>query len=240
MRPEIIRSGGPPRARDRDASPAMEKIPLSIASDADATIDAIAVLDPGRSMYERLRKGFWVDGTKVYRAAPASLRRGSVPLLVMVLDADADWTQVASACAAQPTLLVAAAPSAADALRAIDIAARGYLPASISDKALIDAIRGIRAGEVAFSRAALGAWLRRRANEPTSAAAAKLTPRQRQIMSLVARGASDKEIGAVLGIATATAQKHVTNLLRRLGAPNRAAAVGMMALELPGQERRAG
>jgi len=37
-----------------------------------------------------------------------------------------------------------------------------------------------------------------------------------------------KEIGGVLGISTATAQKHVTNLLRRLGAPNRAAAVAMV------------
>ncbi len=91
----------------------------------------------------------------------------------------------------------------------------------------MDAIRGIRAGEVAFSRAALGAWLRKRGEDPSNAATAKLTPRQRQIMALVARGASDKEIGGVLGIATATAQKHVANLLRRLGAPNRAAAVAM-------------
>jgi len=240
MRSEIIRLGGPSRAPDRDAARAVQQVPRAIVPDPEATIDAIAVLDPARSpLYERLRKGFWVEGTRVYRAAPASLRRASVPLLVMVLDAEPDWTQVASVCAAQPTLLVAAAPSAADALRAIDIAARGYLPASISDRALIEAIRGIRAGEVAFSRAALGMWLRRRANEPSSAAAAKLTRRQREIMSLVARGASDKEIGAVLGIATATAQKHVTNLLRRLGAPNRAAAVGMMAVDLPGRERRA-
>jgi DNA-binding CsgD family transcriptional regulator len=44
----------------------------------------------------------------------------------------------------------------------------------------------------------------------------------------------------VLGISTATAQKHVTNLLRRLGAPNRAAAVAMVSGHLIGSERRAG
>ena len=59
-------------------------------------------------------------------------------------------------------------------------------------------------------------------------------------MALVARGASDKEIGGVLGISTATAQKHVTNLLRRLGAPNRAAAVAMVGGHIVGSERRAG
>jgi DNA-binding CsgD family transcriptional regulator len=56
-------------------------------------------------------------------------------------------------------------------------------------------------------------------------------------MALAARGASDKEIGGVLGISTATAQKHVTNLLRRLGAPNRAAAVAMVSGHLIGSER---
>jgi DNA-binding NarL/FixJ family response regulator len=208
--------------------------------DPDERTDAIAVLDPGRSVYERLVRGLWTEGIKVYRAGPAPARRSGTPLLVMVLDGDPDWAKIATACATQPTLLIANEPSADDVLRAIDICARGYLPATISDRALVDAIRGIRAGEVAFSRAALGAWLRKRGDDPSSAAAAKLTPRQRQIMALVARGASDKEIGGVLGISTATAQKHVTNLLRRLGAPNRAAAVAMVGGHLLGSERRAG
>ena len=210
------------------------------APDPDQPTDAIAVLDPGRSIYERLVRGLWTEGIKVYRAGPTPARRSGAPLLVMVLDETPDWAKIATLCASQPTLLIASEPSSADVLKAIDIDARGYLPAGISDRALLDAIRGIRAGEVAFSRAALGAWLRKRGDDPANAAAAKLTPRQRQIMALVARGASDKEIGGVLGISTATAQKHVTNLLRRLGAPNRAAAVAMVGGHIVGSERRAG
>jgi DNA-binding NarL/FixJ family response regulator len=209
-------------------------------SDPEERTDAIAVLDPGRSIYERLVRGLWTEGIKVFRAGPAPARQSGTPLLVMVLDGDPDWSKIATACAAQPTLLIANEPSADDVLKAIDLCARGYLPASISDRALLDAIRGIQAGEVAFSRGALGAWLRKRGDDPANAAAAKLTPRQRQIMALVARGASDKEIGGVLGISTATAQKHVTNLLRRLGAPNRAAAVAMVGGSFLGSERRAG
>jgi DNA-binding NarL/FixJ family response regulator len=208
--------------------------------DLEEPTDAIAVLDPGRSIYERLVRGLWTEGIRVYRAGPAPARRSGASLLVMVLDSSPEWATIATACAAQPTLLIASEPSAEDVLRAIDIDARGYLPATISDRALLDAVRGIRAGEVAFSRAALGAWLRKRGADPANAAAAKLTPRQRQIMALVARGASDKEIGGVLGISTATAQKHVTNLLRRLGAPNRAAAVAMVGGHLLGSESRAG
>jgi len=46
-------------------------------------------------------------------------------------------------------------------------------------------------------------------------------------VALIATGASDKEIGAALGIATATTQKHVARLLKRLDVPNRAAAVAV-------------
>ncbi|MDQ6794715.1 MAG: LuxR C-terminal-related transcriptional regulator, partial [Chloroflexota bacterium] len=42
------------------------------------------------------------------------------------------------------------------------------------------------------------------------------------------KGAADKEIARTLGITTATAQKHVTNLLRRLHVPNRAAAAAVL------------
>ena len=56
-----------------------------------------------------------------------------------------------------------------------------------------------------------------------------LTPRQREVVMLIARGAADKEIGQALGIATATAQRHVSNVLRRLDVPNRAAAVGAVS-----------
>jgi DNA-binding NarL/FixJ family response regulator len=204
----------------------------------DEHFDAVAVVDPGRSTYDRLARGLWSDKIKVYRAGPAPTEARGAALLVLVLSDRPDWEKVAGACAAQPTLLIAPQPSAEDGLRAIDIAARGYLPAAISDRALLDAIRGIRAGEVAFSRIALGNWLRTRAADPSNSAVAKLTPRQRQIVSLVARGASDKEIGGVLGISTATAQKHVTNLLRRLGAPYRAAAVAMIAGQDIGSRRR--
>ena len=59
----------------------------------------------------------------------------------------------------------------------------------------------------------------------------RLTARQTEIVDLIAGGATDKEIAAALGIRTATAQKHVANLLRRLGVANRAAAVGMLFKE---------
>lgn len=218
----------------------MNAAPIADAFDLDEHTDAVVVMESGRALYERLVRALWADGIKVHRAGPSIARHGQHPLLVLSIDADADWSRIEALCADQSTLLVTSSPSADAVLHAIDIGARGYLPETISDRALVDAIRGIGCGEVAFSRAALGAWLRKRSEDPSNVAAAKLTRRQRQILALVARGASDKEIGGVLGISTATAQKHVTNLLRRLGAPNRAAAVAITGGHFARSEHRAG
>ncbi|HEU5287473.1 MAG TPA: helix-turn-helix transcriptional regulator [Candidatus Limnocylindria bacterium] len=64
----------------------------------------------------------------------------------------------------------------------------------------------------------------------------RLTQRQRQIVGMIARGMADKEIAAALGIATATAEKHVANVLLRLQVPNRAAAVFKAYVGEPDEE----
>ncbi|HAF11648.1 MAG TPA: hypothetical protein DCK98_16440 [Chloroflexi bacterium] len=184
--------------------------------------------DPMDAVFQRIRQAVPSDIDSGVCAV--GRRRGvdsDAELQVVVLDPQRDWDFVEQLCAAGPTLVVAPAVTTEDALVAIDLGARGCLDATVSSAALGAAIRGIIAGEVAFSRAALGAWLRRQAGAQSGGANARLTPRQRQVVALIARGAADKEIAGTLGIATATAQKHVANLLARLGAPNRAAAVAL-------------
>ena len=52
-----------------------------------------------------------------------------------------------------------------------------------------------------------------------------LTPREQEVLALMAEGLANKEIAASLGISTHTAKFHVESLLRKLGAVNRAEAV---------------
>ncbi len=52
---------------------------------------------------------------------------------------------------------------------------------------------------------------------------AELSPRERQIAELVARGLANKEIGALLGITVGTVKDHVHRILEKAGLPNRAA-----------------
>jgi DNA-binding CsgD family transcriptional regulator len=60
----------------------------------------------------------------------------------------------------------------------------------------------------------------------------KLTPRQLEVLELVARGKTNKEIAAALGRSEGTVEVHVTNLLRKYGASNRAGLVALFWGEL--------
>ncbi len=53
----------------------------------------------------------------------------------------------------------------------------------------------------------------------------RLTPRQREVLALLAEGRSTREIAVELGIAEETARNHIRHLLRRLGARSRLSAV---------------
>ena len=55
----------------------------------------------------------------------------------------------------------------------------------------------------------------------------RLTPREREVLRLIAAGKSNKEIGAALRISERTAKFHVTAIFNKLGAENRAQAVAV-------------
>ena len=59
----------------------------------------------------------------------------------------------------------------------------------------------------------------------------RLTPREREILSWVARGKSAWEIGAILHITKWTVDEHVANAMRKLGAVNRVQAIAIPVRE---------
>ena len=139
-----------------------------------------------------------------------------------------DWTLVAQLVDRVPTVIIASAPDDEHAAHALAMGASGYVPSTLAPDALARAILGALRGEPAFSRRLLADRLRLIAKPQFSGRTLSLTPRQREVVTLIARGAADKEIARTLGITTATAQKHVTNLLKRLNVPNRAAAAAVL------------
>jgi DNA-binding NarL/FixJ family response regulator len=108
---------------------------------------------------------------------------------------------------------------------AIRQGAKGYVVKDVDLTELVRAIRAVYRGESAFdshSASAVVNWLRR---EPDAEATGQITPREREILCLLAQGLSNMAIGKRLYIADTTVKFHVTNLMHKLGARRRAEAV---------------
>lgn len=109
-------------------------------------------------------------------------------------------------------------------LQAVRAGARGYVVKDVDTSALVRAIREVSRGETAFD-ARSAAAMARCLNAPKAVPATELTDREREIVRLLARGLSNKDIGTKLFISTTTAKFHVGNILRKLGVSRRAEAV---------------
>jgi DNA-binding NarL/FixJ family response regulator len=105
------------------------------------------------------------------------------------------------------------------ARRALEAGASGYVLKVAAPAELILAIEAALAGRT-FVTPELESVLvkrRERSRTPTADPAATLTPRQREILQLLAEGRTAKEVGAVLGISARTVESHKYELMRALG-----------------------
>jgi len=104
-------------------------------------------------------------------------------------------------------------------LQSLRAGASGYLLKNITPAELETAIRAVARGEryltTAVSRHVIDAYLERVGPEASSLD--RLTPRQREVLQLVAEGATTKEIGRKLGVSVKTAEMHRSQLMEALG-----------------------
>jgi len=133
----------------------------------------------------------------------------------------------ADLCAAYPDLGVLVFTTFLDdqlVLDAIHSGARGYVVKDVDTSALLRAIRDISRGESAFDARSAAAMVRG-LNAPPPDLAKQLTARESEVLQLLARGLSNKDIGGRRFISETTAKFHVGNILRKLGVARRAEAV---------------
>jgi len=105
------------------------------------------------------------------------------------------------------------------ARRALDAGASGYVLKHSAPAELIAAIRAALDGKTYVSPALAGEVLRSMQRDPDQAPdpVASLTRRQREILQLLAKGRSAKEIGAALEISARTVEFHKYQMMERLG-----------------------
>ncbi|MFN2641880.1 MAG: response regulator [Actinomycetota bacterium] len=114
-------------------------------------------------------------------------------------------------------LVLSASGEEADVLEAVKAGASGYLLKSSTANEICDAVVRVRDGEPVFTPSLAGLVLNEfRRVAGGSAGEPKLTPRENEILKLVAKGFTYREIGEQLFISTKTVQNHVQNILTKL------------------------
>jgi len=117
-------------------------------------------------------------------------------------------------------LALSVSDAADDVIGVIRAGARGYVTKTIAPDDLVDAIRRVHEGDAVFSPRLAGFVLDAFAGSPPPGAldpeVDQLTPREREVLRLIARGYSYREVGGELFISVKTVETHVSSVLRKL------------------------
>lgn len=115
-------------------------------------------------------------------------------------------------------ILISINETAEDVRRALAAGVCGYVPKSCEQDVIVEAIHSVTSG-----RDFLPPHLTRRLAERN--AIVGLSNREVEVLRLIAKGRSNKEIAADLALSADTVKTHITHLMRKLGAADRAHAV---------------
>ena len=165
------------------------------AADGERALAAVAEHDPDVVLMDLVMPG--IDGVEAIRRIAADHARTRVIALTSFLDDDKVFP-------------------------AVRAGASGYLLKDVQPQELVKAIRAVDAGEVLLHPAVTAKLMEDvvdgggRGGTP-----ADLTPRERQVAELIARGGQNKRIALELGISEKTVKSHVSSILRKLDLADR-------------------
>jgi DNA-binding NarL/FixJ family response regulator len=123
-------------------------------------------------------------------------------------------------------LALSVSDAAEDVIAVIRAGARGYVTKTISSQELVRAVVRVSDGDAVFSPRLAGFVLDAFADRPGAAPISDpeldlLTPRERDVLRLLARGYAYKEIASELFISVKTVETHVSSVLRKTQLSNR-------------------
>jgi two-component system, NarL family, nitrate/nitrite response regulator NarL len=182
------------------------------------------------------------DLPEVARVATAGDGRGGITdahrlgvdlvLLDMTLaDAAVTLRSLTQAVPAVPVVALGVAETEADVLACVELGVCGYVPREASLEQLQRVIQHALRGEVICSPEVAGGLFRRVARLAAATRPAaptdRLTTREREILSLVGLGLSNRQIAGNLGIQLCTVKNHVHNILEKMGVEARSEAAAV-------------
>ena len=204
-------------------------------------VDDQEVVRAGFGALLRTQPDFVVDGTAADGAAAVALcRRAPRPDVVLmdvrmpVLDGIEATRQILAGTGPDdgPRILMLTTfdldEHVYDALAA---GASGFLLKDVTAERLFEAVRVVAAGEAllapAITRRLIAEFARIRPKAPTQGTLAALTPRETDVLRLLAEGLSNPELAARLHVGEETVKTHVSRILSKLGLRDRTQAVVM-------------
>lgn len=148
-------------------------------------------------------------------------------MLVEIADLGPDWQgalgHLGRAFPMKQLVVFTTANDAEMVRGALQTGVDGYLLKNIWPLSLAQALRSIAGGQRVLAPEASDALIMAQRNEATPCE--KLSPRERDVLTLLVRGLSNKEIGLQLHVSTSTVKFHCASIFGKLGAKTRAQAV---------------
>jgi DNA-binding NarL/FixJ family response regulator len=128
-----------------------------------------------------------------------------------------------------PLIVISVRETADDVRKAIDAGAMGYIPKSSTPEVMMSALKLVLSGGIYLPPNLLHelpaeGTAKNGGGDPDDQLA-RLTPRQRDVLRLLAQGQSNKQIADVLGLAPGTVKIHISRILRAFKVQNRTQAV---------------
>jgi DNA-binding NarL/FixJ family response regulator len=203
-----------------------------------AVVDDHAIVRAGLRLVLEADPDFEIVGEAETAAAALDLvrrERPDVALIDINLPDDSGLRVAAEITTTDPSvrLLILSVHDDPEIVReSVRLGAHGYLRKDTTPADLRAAIRAVHNGDAFFSPSVARtlAEALRDQGTPVSESLERLTERERDVLTRVARGLSNKEIAADLGISVRTVESHRDSLMRKTGLRN-AAALTRFALE---------
>jgi DNA-binding NarL/FixJ family response regulator len=198
---------------------------IVVADDHPLYIDAV------QGQIRRIFPDAIIETAQTFQETLARLDTGEAQLVMMDLympgmEEGRGVAQVVAAAAPAPVIVISGSANDGDVRACIEAGARGFLPKTFGGPVFASAITLVMAGG-SYVPAEFVALPSATPDSAGSSPGTPFTPREMEVLTLVVRGCSNKEIARTLSLQEVTIKLHLSRIFHKMGVKNRSHAAVM-------------